>query len=90
MNQTVNAPAPQIMERMFESGYLAPTSAVARRRRSVKGVTSAPAVTCAVPAAVIECVEYVAPAPAGTYAAPATVSEHVASTPAVTMRHQLQ
>ena len=68
MDQTVDAPVPQSMEGIVESGYVQPTTTVARRRRSVKGVASAPAVTYAARAAVIECVEYVAPAPARSYA----------------------
>ena len=70
--QIVDAPLPQVMGGIVESEYVAPALAVARRRRTVKGVASAPAVAYTAPAAVIE---YLASSPAVTCAAPAPVIE---------------
>ena len=77
MEQTVDAPFPQAMEGIVEFDNAAPTPAVARKRRTGKSVASAPAVACATPTTVKECV---ASSPVAC-AAPAPVIEYVASSP---------
>ena len=77
MEQTLDAPFPQAMEGIVEFDNAAPAPAVARKRRTGKSVASAPAVACATPTTVKECV---ASSPVAC-AAPAPVIEYVASSP---------